>query len=156
MRAIGKIGDIHVAYQQEKTSERDGSKYWAERYTLFVEIGDDTHMVDSGWYRVQGKDGGKAIMENKGIRVGAVGEFIIRYGFRDYNGKSYPECTLVKFTPMAVAQQAPAAAATSAPAQPEASAEEVAAGMAEAAEQAAAAEHEPVVLADGETSDLPF
>ena len=135
MRAIGKIGDIRLSYQQEKSRE-DGSKYWGERYTLFVEIGDDTHMVDSGWYHVQGQNGGKAIMENKGIRVGAVGEFIIRYGFRDYNGKSYPECTLVKFTPMAVAQQAPAAVATSAPAQPEASAEEVAAGMAEAAAEA--------------------
>lgn len=135
MRAIGKIGDIRVSYQQEKSRE-DGSEYWGERYTLFVEIGDDTHMVDSGWYHVQGQNGGKAIMENKGIRVGAVGEFIIRYGFRDYNGKSYPECSLVKFTPMAVAQQAPATAATSAPAQPEASVEEVAAGMAEAAAQA--------------------
>ena len=135
MRAIGKIGDIRLSYQQEKSRE-DGSKYWGERYTLFVEIGDDTHMVDSGWYHVQGQNGGKAIMENKGIRVGAVGEFIIRYGFRDYNGKSYPECTLVKFTPMAVAQQAPATAATSAQAQPEPSAEEVAASMAEAAAQA--------------------
>ena len=142
MRAIGKIGDIRLSYQQEKSRE-DGSKYWGERYTLFVEIGDDTHMVDSGWYHVQGKDGGKAIMENKGLRVGAVGEFIIRYGFRDYNGKSYPECTLVKFTPMAVAQQAPATAATSAPAQPEASAEEVAAGMAEAAAQAEMANIDP-------------
>ena len=145
MRVIGKIGDIRVSYQQEKSRE-DGSKYWGERYTLFVEIGDDTHMVDSGWYHVQGQNGGKAIMENKGIRVGAVGEFIIRYGFRDYNGKSYPECTLVKFTALsATQQQAPATAATSAPAQPEASAEEVAAGMAEAAAEA-----------EEKADDLPF
>ena len=147
MRAIGKIGDIRLSYQQEKTSERDGSKYWGERYTLFVEIGDDTHMVDSGWYHVQGKDGGKAIMENKGLRVGAVGEFIIRYGFRDYNGKSYPECTLVKFTALSATQQqaqaAPAPSAAPEQAQPEASAEDVAAGMAEAAAQAEAAEIDP-------------
>lgn len=142
MKALGKVSNIELSYQAEKSRE-DGSKYWGERYTIFVEVGDDIHMVDSGWLHVQGKDGGRAILERRGIVLGAVGEMTIRYGFRDWNGKRFPECTLVRFDSLKTQSQT---AATSAPAQPEASAEEVAAGMAEAAAKAE----------EAQSDNLPF
>ena len=146
MRAIGKIGSIECSYQQEKTNERDGSKYWGEKYTIFFEVGDDIHMVDSGWFHSQGKDGGLAILERRGIKAGVAGEMIIRYGFRDYNGRRYPECELVRFTALQQAQsQSPAPQAEPTPA-------EVAAGFAEAAEEAE--KNEPKVDANGDP--LPF
>ena len=142
MKALGKVSNIELSYQAEKSRE-DGSKYWGERYTIFVEVGDDIHMVDSGWLHVQGKDGGRAILERRGIVLGAVGEMTIRYGFRDWNGKRFHECTLVRFDSLKTQSQT---AATSAPAQPEASAEEVAAGMAEAAAKAE----------EAQSDNLPF
>lgn len=123
MRAIGKIGDVQLAFQKEKENQ-DGSKYWGERYTIFFENGDDIHMIDSGWLHCQGKDGGRAILERRGIRVGAVGEALFRYGFRDWQGKRFPECELNKFTPMQHGM----------PQSAEPTAAEVAAAMAEAEE----------------------
>ena len=140
MKALGKIGNVTCSYQQEKTSEKDGHTYWGERYTIFFEVGDDIHMVDSGWLHCQGKDGGAVILEKRGIKVGAVGEMIMRYGFRDYNGKRFPECTLVRFDALKTQSQT---VATAADPLPEASAEEVAAGMAEAAAQAEEAQIDP-------------
>ena len=100
MKALGKISSIEVAYQVEKTSDRDGHKYWGERYTIYFESGDDIHMVDSGWLHCAGKDGGLPILAKRGIAVGARGELTIRYGFRDWNGKRFPECELVRFDSM--------------------------------------------------------
>ena len=100
MKALGKISSIEVAYQVEKTSDRDGHKYWGERYTIYFESGDDIHMVDSGWLHCAGKDGGLPILAKRGIAVGARGEMTIRYGFRDWNGKRFPECELVRFDSM--------------------------------------------------------
>ena len=148
MKALGKIGDIHVAYQQEKTSERDGSKYWAERYTIYMEVGEDIHMVDSGFLHVNGQGGGLAILEKKGIVIGAVGEMTIRYGFRDWNNKRFPECTLVRFDALvAKSSQVPANASTEAtkPA-------DVAAEFAEAAEE----QNQTAKAEEDGTSDLPF
>lgn len=128
MRVIGKVGDIQIAYQKEKENQ-DGSKYWGERYTIFFESGDDIHMVDSGWIHCQSKDGGRAILERRGIRVGAIGEALFRYGFREWQGKRFPECELNKFTPMQQGTQQSVATATSEP-----TAAEVASAMAEAEE----------------------
>lgn len=100
MKALGKIGNIEIAYQQEKTSPNDGHKYWGERYIIYFESGDDIHMVDSGWIHCAGKDGGVAILAKRGIAIGARGEMTIRYGFRDWNNKRFPECTLVRFDSM--------------------------------------------------------
>lgn len=97
MRALGKINNIEVAYQAEKTSQTDGHKYWNERYTIYFESGDDTHMVDSGWLHCAGKNGGAVLLAKRGIRIGNRGEMTIRYGFRDYNGRRFPECELVRF-----------------------------------------------------------
>lgn len=135
MKALGKIGNVTCSYQMEKTGQ-DGHKYWGERYTIFFEVGDDIHMVDSGWLHCQGKDGGAAILEKRGIKVGAVGEMIMRYGFRDYNGKRFPGCELVRFNALQQSQGATTDA-------PEPTAAEVAEAFAEAAEQAAAAQIAP-------------
>ena len=136
MKAIGKIGNISVAYQQEKTGQ-DGHKFWGERYTIFFESGDDIHMVDSGWIHCQGKDGGMEILkQRRGIQVGAVGEMIFRYGFRNWNGKRFPECVLVQFTSMSATQ--PSQQAQAAPAAEPATNQAAQAAPAPAPEQPAA------------------
>ena len=146
MRAIGKIGDVQLAFQKEKENQ-DGSKYWGERYTIFFENGDDIHMIDSGWLHCQGKDGGRAILERRGIKTGAVGEALFRYGFRDWQGKRFSECELTKFTPL---QQGNG---TQAP--PTASPESTKPADV-AAEFAQAAQTEQAQEAKTECSDLPF
>lgn len=99
MKALGKIGNIEVTYSQEKTSERDGHKFWYERHTVFFESGDDTHMVTVGTH-TQGQGGGIEVLKRRGIEIGARGEMTMRYGFRDWNGKKFPECELVRFDSM--------------------------------------------------------
>lgn len=143
MKVLGKIGNIEIAYQQEKTNEKDQSKYWGERYTIFVEVGDDVHLVDSGFIHCQSQGGGRAILERRGIKVGAVGEMIMRYGFRNWNGRNFTECDLVKFTSFNQQQQTAQPANASEP-----SAEEVAAAMAEAE-----IEREKAVEANVESDD---
>lgn len=99
MKALGRIGNIEVTYSQEKTSERDGHKFWYERHTVFFESGDDTHMVTVGTH-TQGQGGGIEVLKRRGIEIGARGEMTMRYGFRDWNGKRFPECELVRFDSM--------------------------------------------------------
>lgn len=88
-----------MTYSQEKTSERDGHKFWYERHTVFFESGDDTHMVTVGTH-TQGQGGGIEVLKRRGIEIGARGEMTMRYGFRDWNGKRFPECELVRFDSM--------------------------------------------------------
>ena len=88
-----------MTYSQEKTSERDGHKFWYERHTVFFESGDDTHMVTVGTH-TQGQGGGIEVLKRRGIEIGARGEMTMRYGFRDWNGKKFPECELVRFDSM--------------------------------------------------------
>lgn len=107
MKALGKINNIEVGYQAEKTSQTDGHKYWGERYTIYFESGDDIHMVDSGWLHCAGKNGGAVLLAKRGIRIGNRGEMTIRYGFRDYNGRRYPECELVRFDSMEASNVTP-------------------------------------------------
>ena len=133
MKVIGKIGHVECAYQAEKTSERDGSKYWGEKYTIFFEVGDDIHLVDSGFIHCQNQNGGEAILERRGITVGAVGEMIMRYGYRDYNNRRFPTCKLLQFNAY---NQSPAPSSSQTNIKPEATAEEVDAGFAEAAQDA--------------------
>lgn len=128
MKALGKIGNIELGYQQEKTSTTDGHKYWFERYTIYFESGDDIHMVTTGIH-CQGQNGGLEILKRRGIEVGARGEMTIRYGFHDYNGRRFPECELIRFDSMEQALATPTQ-------QPEAPAAVLAQGMAEAAEAA--------------------
>ena len=130
MKALGKIGNIELYSQQEKTSERDGHKYWSERYIIYFECNEDVHMV-SAYVYCQSQNGGLEILKRKGIKIGARGEMSIRYGFHDYNGRNYPDIDLVRFD---LLEQAPS---TPTP-QPEAPAAIVAQGMAEAAEAAEA------------------
>lgn len=99
MKALGRIGNIEVTYSQEKTSERDGHKFWYERHTVFFESGDDTHMVTVGTH-TQGQGGGVEVLKRRGIEIGARGEMTMRYGFRDWNGKRFQECELVRFDSM--------------------------------------------------------
>ena len=99
MKALGRIGNIEVTYSQEKTSERDGHKFWYERHIVFFESGDDTHMVTVGTH-TQGQGGGIEVLKRRGIEIGARGEMTMRYGFRDWNGKKFPECELVRFDSM--------------------------------------------------------
>ena len=65
MKALGRIGNIEVTYSQEKTSERDGHKFWYERHTVFFESGDDTHMVTVGTH-TQGQGGGIEVLKRRG------------------------------------------------------------------------------------------
>ena len=145
MKGLGKIGDIQVAYQQEKEG-KDGGKYCGERYTIFFEIGDDVHRVDSGWLHCQSQNGGLEILKRRGIYVGAQGEMTIRYGFRDWNGKRFSECELVRFNNLSPKQDA----------KPEQKDDEQPQQPAQEAEPAPAAQAAEVELKDGETSDLPF
>lgn len=143
MKALGRIGNIEVTYSQEKTSERDGSKYWSERYNIYLEVGDDVHMIDSGFLHCQGRDGGRAILERRGIYAGATGEAQFNYGFRDWNGKRFRECELRRFTPLG---HTTAQATEQKPANdPEPSVAEVAEAMADAAAEA-----------EEKADDLPF
>jgi len=96
MKVLGKISEIILNYQQPKQRE-DGSNYWGERYSIFIECGDDKFMADSGWLHPQGKDGGLEILKRRGIEKGAQGNATIRFGVREYNGKKYHEITLEKF-----------------------------------------------------------
>ena len=97
MRVIGKIGWLEPNYQQEKTSEKDGHKYWGERYTVFIESGDDVHMVETDWIHCQNKDGGRERLRKQGIFEGAIGEALIHYSFRDWQGKKFRDVTLKEF-----------------------------------------------------------
>ena len=139
MKALGRIGNIEVTYSQEKTSERDGHKFWYERHTVFFESGDDTHMVTVGTH-TQGQGGGIEVLKRRGIEIGARGEMTMRYGFRDWNGKRFPECELVRFDSM---EAKPASSTEAKPADGPQSVEEM---MAEAAAEAE----------EKQGDDLPF
>ena len=94
MKALGKIGNIEVTYSQEKTSERDGHKFWYERHTVFFESGDDTHMVTVGTH-TQGQGGGIEVLKRRGIEIGARGEMTMRYGFlqETFGGMDQVRCS---------------------------------------------------------------
>ena len=94
MKILGKITDITLGYQQEKTSEHDGSKFWGERYIVFVESGDDTIMADTKWLHCQGKNGGLEILRRRGIFIGAQGEMTIRFSVREWNDRKFREATI--------------------------------------------------------------
>ena len=140
MKSIGKISNIEVAYQELKSRD-DGSQYWGERYNIFFEVGDDIHIINSGFLHVNGMMGGLARLESKGIKVGAIGEMQFHYGFRDWNGRKFVECDFGRFTPLAATQQqAPAPSASPEQAQPEAS----------------SGEEAPKAEESGEGDNLPF
>ena len=107
MKVLGKIGEITLNYQQEKQHE-DGSTYFGERYNIFIDCGDDVFMVDSKWLHCQGKGGGREILKRRGIVEGAQGNAIIRFGFRDWNGKRFHEITLEHFELLLNPAQGPA------------------------------------------------
>lgn len=97
MKVLGKIGWLEPNYQQEKTSEKDGHTYWGERYNVFIESGDDVHMCETDWIHCQSKDGGRERLRQRGIFEGAIGEALIHYSFRDFNGKKYRVVELKEF-----------------------------------------------------------
>jgi len=101
MRVLGTITEITLSYQQEKT-DKDGRTFYGERYTIFIECGDDVFMTESEWLHCQSKGGGLMILNRRGIIEGAQGNALIRFGFRDYNGKRYHEITLEKFDMLAM------------------------------------------------------
>jgi len=140
MKVLGKIGEIVANYQQEKQHE-DGSTYWGERYNIFIDCGDDVFMVDSKWLHCQSKGGGREILKGRGIVEGAQGNAIIRFGFRDWNGKRFHEITLERFDNLTKKEEAAPAPAQ----QPE-----------HIQEPAPAPAAEVVKTEEGKDTDLPF
>lgn len=138
MKVLGKIGDIVANYQQEKQHE-DGSTYFGERYNIFIECGDDVFMVDSKWLHCQSKGGGREILKKRGIVEGAQGNAIIRFGFRDWNGKRFHEITLEHFENLTNKEESTSAQAP----EPE-------------PELAPAPAAEVVKTEEGKDTDLPF
>ena len=147
MRVIGKIGWLEASYQQEKTSEKDGHKYWGEKYNIFFESGDDVHMVETDFIHCQEKDGGRERLRKQGIFEGAIGEMTIHYTFSDWQGKKYRRVELREFKCMNMPTE-PKSPESTKPA-------EVAAEFAQAAEQAPAPA-ETAQEASTEGTNLPF
>ena len=147
MRVIGKIGWLEASYQQEKTSEKDGHKYWGEKYNIFFESGDDVHMVETDFIHCQEKDGGRERLRKQGIFEGAIGEMTIHYTFSDWQGKKYRRVELREFKCMNMPTE-PKSPESTKPA-------EVAAEFAQAAEQAPAPA-ETAQEASTEGTKLPF
>ena len=104
MRVIGKIGFIEQTYSQQK-QRQDGSMFWSERYNIFVESGDDRFMVDSGFIHCNEQGGGEAILARRGVTPGALCEAVIRFGFRDYNGRRYHDITMAGYTRLDAAER---------------------------------------------------
>ena len=136
MKVLGKIGWLEASYQQEKTSEKDGHTYWAEKYRIFFESGDDTHMIDTDFIHCQSKDGGKERLRKQGIFEGAIGEMIVHYSFGDKDGRKYRVVELREFKCMNKPSE-PASPAADKPA-------EVAEEFAQAAEES----HEAGIYGD--------
>lgn len=155
MKVIGKIGDIKLTYQQEK-SRQDGTKYWSEKYQIVFEVGDDYHLVDTKFIYPQSKDGGLEILKKRnGIFVGAWGEMIFKYAFRTWQNnatgeeKRIREVEMLEFRNM-IPQKPKEQATEPQPVIEGAPQEDVNAAIAKAEAKVAAEQ-----LVDG-SSDLPF
>ena len=105
MKVIGKIGNIELSYQREKVGQ-DGKTYYSEKYTIFVESGDDNIMVDGGFVDAINPGDGLEALHKRGVVVGAVCEATIRFGFRDYDGKRYHDIRMVGYKRLDEAQPA--------------------------------------------------
>jgi hypothetical protein len=145
MKVLGKIGEITLNYQMAKT-DREGKTYYGERYTIFIECGDDTFMADSDWLHCQGKGGGKEKLKAQGIVEGAKGEATIRFGFRDWNGKRFHDITLTDFEPLVKKSEV----------QPQEAEPEAEPAPEPEPEPAPAPSAEAVQSEQGKSSDLPF
>ena len=156
MEVFGKIGDITVTYQQEKTRE-DGSKYWGEKYQIAFEAGDDTHLIDTKFLHCQNKNGGYEILKRKGIQIGAFGKMRFRYSFRpweDSNGnhKRIREVEMDEFTCMI---QKPAPETVQSAMVPE-DPQPIKEAIAKAAAKVAMVHTTEQVFSEEGSSDLPF
>jgi len=95
MKAIGVIKEVEVVSKATKI-DKQGHAYESERVVVYFESGDDTHMVQV-FNSVYDGSTSEEQLRRRNLFVGARGEMMIHYGFRDWQGKRFSDVSMMQW-----------------------------------------------------------